>query len=242
MPVRTLALSLGGILICGSVLAVDGVTLINQSKALAGGITADDTPGFPVTISRPGSYRLSGTLTVPDAATTAIVVTSTDVTIDLNGYMIRGPVDCGYSGPIVCTPAGSGTGVFVAGTGAYANVAVLNGTIRGMGGSAIRADIGRPGLVISDLRILHNGQSGLSVSGAMVRGVLVARNGSHGVSGNALNVSSSLFMGNDGWGVFGNSQSGVLDTAFSGNVSGAFNSASGGAKSLGGNLCNGTPC
>ena len=37
--------------------AVDGVILIDQTKALAGNVTPGDTPGFPVTISLPGSYR-----------------------------------------------------------------------------------------------------------------------------------------------------------------------------------------
>ena len=37
--------------------AVDGVILIDQNKALAGNVTPGDTPGFPVTISLPGSYR-----------------------------------------------------------------------------------------------------------------------------------------------------------------------------------------
>jgi hypothetical protein len=38
--------------------AVDGVVLIDQNKALAGSVTPGDTPGFPVTISLPGSYRV----------------------------------------------------------------------------------------------------------------------------------------------------------------------------------------
>lgn len=40
----------------------DGVILINQSRALAGGVTSGDTPGFPVTISQAGSYPLTGNL------------------------------------------------------------------------------------------------------------------------------------------------------------------------------------
>ena len=52
--------------------AVDGVVLIDQNHALAGNVTPGDTPGFPVTISQPGSYRLTGNLIVPDANTTAI--------------------------------------------------------------------------------------------------------------------------------------------------------------------------
>jgi hypothetical protein len=50
--------------------AVDGVIEINQSRALAGGVTPGDAPGFPVTISARGSYRLTGNLdlTAPGAA------------------------------------------------------------------------------------------------------------------------------------------------------------------------------
>ena len=42
--------------------AVDGVIEINQARALAGGVLGDairDPPGFPVTIDRSGSYRLT---------------------------------------------------------------------------------------------------------------------------------------------------------------------------------------
>ena len=40
--------------------AADGVIEINQARAKAGGVTPGDTPLFPVTISQPGSYRLTG--------------------------------------------------------------------------------------------------------------------------------------------------------------------------------------
>ena len=56
-------------------LAVDGVMLINQSSAMAGNVTPRAAPGFPVSITVPGSYRLSRDLTV-DANTTAIVISS----------------------------------------------------------------------------------------------------------------------------------------------------------------------
>src|SRR5438128_5729077 len=71
-----------------NIYAVDGVVLIDQNRALAGSVTFGDAPGFPVTLSQPGSYRLSGNLTVPDANTTAIEVTANNVTIDLNGFSI----------------------------------------------------------------------------------------------------------------------------------------------------------
>src|SRR5512144_1730857 len=92
------------------VLGVDGMKLIDQARAFAGGLTPGDAPGFPVTISQPGSYRLSGNLTVPDANTTAIDITSSDVTIDLNGFAIIGPTVCGGF-PIACTPTGTGIGI-----------------------------------------------------------------------------------------------------------------------------------
>ena len=58
----------------GSALAIDGVILIDQNKALAGNVTPGDAPGFPVTITLPGSYRLSSNLIVPNADTTAILI------------------------------------------------------------------------------------------------------------------------------------------------------------------------
>src|SRR5437660_11740367 len=86
--------------------AVDGVVLINQSAALAGNVTPGDAPGFPVTISAAGSYRLSGNLTVNDANTTAIQITADNVAIDLNGFSIIGPTVCSGSPVTACSPAG----------------------------------------------------------------------------------------------------------------------------------------
>lgn len=74
--------------------AVDGVVLIDQNKALAGGVTPGDAAGFPVTLSKPGSYRLSGNLTVP-AGTHGILIASPGVTLDLNGFTLASE---GYGG------------------------------------------------------------------------------------------------------------------------------------------------
>jgi hypothetical protein len=67
--------------------AVDGDVLISQAKINAGGITPGDAPGFPATLSRPGRYKLSGNLTVPNGAV-GIEVTQDDVVVDLNGFTI----------------------------------------------------------------------------------------------------------------------------------------------------------
>ena len=72
-------------------LAVDGVIEINQTRAVAGGVTAGDTAGFPVTISASGSYRLTSDLQVGTSANFGITIGAADVTLDLNGFNIVGP-------------------------------------------------------------------------------------------------------------------------------------------------------
>ena len=68
---------------------------IDQNKAMAGNVTPGDTAGFPVTISQPGHYKLTSNLYVP-AATQGIVITADNVTLDLNGFGIIGPVNCSF--------------------------------------------------------------------------------------------------------------------------------------------------
>lgn len=84
-------------------MAVDGVVLIDQNKALAGGATPGDTAGYPITITQPGSYRLAGNLTVPSGMD-GIVITVPNVTIDLNGFAMIGDTSSGeaairFTGP-----------------------------------------------------------------------------------------------------------------------------------------------
>ena len=69
-----------------SVFAVDGVVLINQASVMAAG-------GFPYVITQSGSYRLSGNLTVPSGVD-GIDINADNVTLDLNGFSIVGPVTC----------------------------------------------------------------------------------------------------------------------------------------------------
>jgi len=61
---------------------------IDQAAVLAGSITPGDTPGFPARLSRPGSYILTGNLTVPATVANAIQITSSHLTLDLNGFHI----------------------------------------------------------------------------------------------------------------------------------------------------------
>jgi len=148
--------------------AVDGVILIDQNHALAGNVTAGDAPGFPVTISQPGSYRLSGNLTVPDTHTSGIVITADYVTIDLNGFSIIGPVVCTGS-PAACPAAAEGTGIQagVAGVGpGPRSTRISNGTVRGMGNFGLVL-IG-PGDLVERVTADSNSGGGMIVAGSAI--------------------------------------------------------------------------
>lgn len=129
--------------------AVDGVILIDQAKALAGGVTPGDVAGFPVTISKPGSYRLSSNLTLPDTNTDGIVSTAGGVTLDLNGFSIIGPAYCPgqNGGPEYACNLGNGNAVRFTDPGnslssAGVSYVVRNGRIFGAGGNGILVENG----------------------------------------------------------------------------------------------------
>jgi hypothetical protein len=172
------------------------VTLIDQKAAMSGKVTPLDTPGFPVTISVSGSYRLSGNLEVADAATTAVQITADNVTLDLNGFTISGPNVC-TPNPTRCTfSGGGGIGIMAVGAPGVvspANVRVMNGIVRGMGGHGIRmmgdgtlvqnvvsVSNGGPGIVVGEGSVIDSvaklNESGASIVGLIVRGCTAANN------------------------------------------------------------------
>jgi hypothetical protein len=65
------------------------VVFITQAKAMAGNVTPGDAPGFPVSITRPGSYRLTSNLRSPSGV--AIEIAADNVSLNLNGFSIIGP-------------------------------------------------------------------------------------------------------------------------------------------------------
>jgi hypothetical protein len=126
-----------------------GVVEIDQASAL-GGISPFDPPGFPVRISRSGSYRLTGNLTTHDPNVHAIEIVASDVSLDLNGFVItcldRHRKTCG---------AGSGDGIH----GSARNIWISNGTIRGMGNDGVCVLQGR----VSGVRALQNQRDGINL-------------------------------------------------------------------------------
>jgi hypothetical protein len=114
---------------------------IRQACATGAGCFATDSPGLPVQITLPGSYRLTSDLTAPDGNTTVISIQSSQVSLDLNGFAIQGPNV--FNGVSCSAP---GTGIGVSSPPGVFNVAISNGHVRGMGSHGIS-------LVVRNLRI-----------------------------------------------------------------------------------------
>lgn len=112
-PILLLALALLLTLhFAGSARAATVVVDINQKRALAGRVTPGDERGFPVSISRSGSYRLTSNLIVGSFGV-AIEILADGVTLDLNGYSVVGnglPADFMY---YPCIRAGTNTLIVV---------------------------------------------------------------------------------------------------------------------------------
>lgn len=116
--------------------AADGQILIGQAKALAGNVTPGDAPGFPVTLTRTGSYKLIGNLDIPPGLN-GIEANAVEATIDLNGFRIDGKGRATAGDCIV---------------GNQRNLTVRNGTV-------MRCNRGiyfKGGNIASELRIAEN--------------------------------------------------------------------------------------
>jgi hypothetical protein len=116
--------------------------LVDQNKVLAGNVTPGDAAGFPLTISQPGSYKLTSNLYVPDGSH-GIDITADDVTLDLNGFMVLGAVTCSQTSSTLAVTCS--TGSIKSGVNAYdrTNTTVMNGSVRGFSSACVQA--GRSG-------------------------------------------------------------------------------------------------
>lgn len=143
----------------GSVAAAsDGVIEINHASALSGGVTPGDAPGYPVTLSQGGSYRLTGNLNSP-IATGAIVIEAAMVTLDLGGFMVASTNVCSGYPPSSCAVSGGAAGIIAE---TFAGFAVVrNGGVRGMGGSCI--DLRGSSSEVDQVRALGCGVDGISM-------------------------------------------------------------------------------
>ena len=193
---------LSAIVLASTAAAVDGVIEINQVKALAGGVTATDTPGFPVTLDAKGSYVLTGNLLVGTTGISAIEVAADEVSVDLNGFLIEGPVTCtGFKSTVSCSPT-SPVGYGVEGVpfaSPPSNTEIKNGTVRGFPAGGIRVgDICQ----VEGVRVLNNGNGISGKDSCTVIDNIVRVNDGIGIAlVNYCVVRGNFVTGNDGAGI-----------------------------------------
>lgn len=204
--------------------------VITQSSALAGNVSPGDTAGFPITLSQPGNYKLMSNLVVP-AGTIGVEITSPNVTLDLNGFTIAGPVTCTRNTStyaVTCTSSYfSARGVSINQTGGSSTV--RNGTVQGFylgiytaAGEANVENVsarhnGYAGMVlndggrISDSVVELNSLYGISAMYTSMYRVTARFNGSAGISGLGLApLYDSYAQYNGGVGVYGMTLRGVV--------------------------------
>lgn len=162
--------------------AEPGVIFINDALVQASG-------GYPFTIDSPGHYALAGPLSLPDANTSAIVITASGVTFDLRGFAISGP---GGSGTAHGIDAAAGSDLTV--RNGFVHDAPLDGVHAGpraLVEYVTSEDNGRYGIRTGDdstvrfSRAEGNGGDGILVAGAgTVSANRVGSNGDDGIQVN----------------------------------------------------------
>ena len=170
----------------------DGVTIIDQEGATTGNVTPGDLPGFPVSITQPGSYKLSTNLTGNNTSLGIISVEASNVTLDLNGFTITGP---------------GRDGVFMKSTLQHSNITVLNGSISGMSRDGILlVNFIGPGIAaqIDRVKSSHNGRIGIWVGeNSTVANSTAGYNGTTGIqSGEDNTVKNNIVYNNGSAGIF----------------------------------------
>jgi hypothetical protein len=180
-----------------TLLPAHGQVAINQTAAVAGGISGScDAPGFPITICTSGSYKLTSDLTVP-ANTDGIDINAGDVTIDLNGFAIRGALTCTGSGSTLsCSGSSSGYGI----ESNSVNITVHGGTVRGF--ATFGVYLGGFGNIVDEVNLSENG-SALNVGAAVVTKCTASKNG-YGFSGTNAQLKGNTASSNqvDGFDVW----------------------------------------
>ena len=150
---------------------------IGPVSIAAGGITPGDSPGYPATISVSGSYKLGSNLS--SGGGTAVEITASNVTLDLNGYTIDG-------GAAACQPNIAGPGNTCSGSATIISlidatdrsVTIRNGMVRRSKGNGIA--VGESSR-IDDVSSQENRGFGIISTGkALVSNVHVSLNGMNG--------------------------------------------------------------
>jgi hypothetical protein len=169
-----------GFLLASSAAAIDGATEINSARAAAGGVTPGDAPGFPVTISAPGSFILTGSITAPSNGLPLLTVAISQpavpghhVAIDLHGFVLNNAANVGTPGAAVIMFTGS----------VPQEVTIRNGTLIG-GFDGFRAVGGARKVVLEEVQIGNSGANGAHLSDVeniVIRRCVITMSGGNGI-------------------------------------------------------------
>jgi hypothetical protein len=195
-------------------LAVDGVVLINQSTSV-NGLPGCPHSGFPIAICKSGSYRLAGNLNVSNVNTSGINITADEVTLDLNGFALTGPVTCKkFTSPLQCSGKGTGIGIFTNND----NITVSHGTVRGFG--LIGISLGGFGILLEDVHVQYIGdpnRGGIGVEDGTITRCTASFNAGSGMGGVSVNINLSTASYNGGPGIQGSGVATVSNNTVRGN-------------------------
>jgi len=199
------AILVAGALTASPAVAGEGIIEINQACAVQTGCVAGDDAGFPVILTQPGSYQLTGNLTV-SGPSHAIQIATNRVTLDLAGFVIEG----------------SGVGLDGISSVDRADVEIRNGTIRGMSDQGIHAFGAQSrGHRLARLRVEGNGAGGISLDGShhAIRDCVVRANGFRGITVfESASITGVTAQGNAGDGIRAQGGSIIVHSISTGNA------------------------
>ncbi len=164
-------------------------------------LNSTNTPGDVANqfkITQPGSYYLTGDMTVSPGANPCILITASNVTLDLNGFNVRAVAAEGIRiggdrvtvrNGSISLPAGSADGVYVL---SGADGVQLLGMKIGAPSACVRVQSAVESIVIRESELI-GGAFGVSLSGTSTAATLVAVE-CRGQSNASLNLSDSAFV------------------------------------------------
>lgn len=239
----------------GAAQASDGRIEINQACAVQTGCLSGDSPGFPVSLSSEKSYVLTSSLTVAADGVSAITVTGSDVSIDLNGFAIEGPYTCNIFPPncVSNTPAAG-----ISAPGAI-RVFVRNGNVKRFSGAAVsigfygrveglRLEVGggdgilaKAGSLVLDNQIANLAGDAIRIyfNDALLGDGRVDGNVIRSVRGDGIEMGTGVVLRNSIENIFGDDGKFGAGTGFGQN---RFSTTPVGGRSMGGNVCNTSAC
>src|SRR6476646_11727515 len=102
---------------------------MGAESGVAGAGMGDGRPAGLLSLRKSGRVEgLAGNLTLVSVNNDAIQITANNVTLDLNGFTISGPITCTTGLPFKCSTTGTGIGIQDP-TRSRSNITMRNGTV-----------------------------------------------------------------------------------------------------------------